>query len=124
MPSKLTKAQKKLAKVKNDISTILAKHKVEAALTLPTEVREVLFVGFKLSLHSRRSQKCPCCNLLSKAMKRANFMVVGKLIMQPIKMNTSMAKCNFEISFVWSLTISIACTTFDKSFHSTCALAV
>ena len=38
MPSKLTKAQKKLAKVKNDISTILAKHKVEAALTAPTEV--------------------------------------------------------------------------------------
>lgn len=37
MPSKLTKAQKKLAKVKNDISTILAKHKVEAALTAPTE---------------------------------------------------------------------------------------
>ena len=42
MPSKLTKAQKKLAKVKNDISTILAKHKVEAALTAPTEVKHLL----------------------------------------------------------------------------------
>ena len=115
MPSKLTKSQKKLAKVKNDISTILAKHKVEAALTLPTEVREVLFVGFKLSFHSRRSQKCPCCKLLSKAMKRANFMVVERLIMQPIKMTTSMAKCHFEMNVVWSLTISIA---FDNSFHS------
>ena len=41
MPSKLTKSQKKLAKVKNDISTILAKHKVESALTLPTEVRNL-----------------------------------------------------------------------------------
>ena len=43
MPSKLTKAQKKLAKVKNDISTILAKHKVEAALTAPTEVKQLGF---------------------------------------------------------------------------------
>ena len=42
MPSKLTKAQKKLAKVKNDISTILAKHKVEAALTAPTEVIDIV----------------------------------------------------------------------------------
>ena len=116
MPSKLTKAQKKLAKVKNDISTILAKHKVESALTLPTEVREVLFVGFKLSLiHSRRSQRCPCCKHLSKEMKKANFMVVERLIMQLIKMTTSMAKCHFEMNVVWSLTISIA---FDKSFHS------
>ena len=43
MPSKLTKAQKKLAKVKNDISTILAKHKVEAALTAPTEVIDIVY---------------------------------------------------------------------------------
>ena len=53
MPSKLTKSQKKLAKVKNDISTILAKHKVESALTLPTEVRnlfelnQILFIPGK-----------------------------------------------------------------------------
>jgi len=52
-------------------------------------------------------------------------MVVGKLIMQPIKMNTLMAKRHFfEMNFVWSLTISMACTAFDKSFHSTCAFAV
>ena len=58
-------------------------------------------------------------------MKRANFMVVGKLIMQPIKMNTLMAKRHFfEMIFFWSLNISMACTAFDKSFHSTCANAV
>ena len=52
-------------------------------------------------------------------------MVVGKSIMQPIIMNTLMAKRHFfEMNFVWSLTISMACTPFDKSFHSTCAFAV
>ena len=52
-------------------------------------------------------------------------MVVGKLIMQPIKMNTLMAKHHFfEMNFDWSLTFSMACTAFDKSFHSTCAFAV
>ena len=38
MPSKLTKSQKKIAKVKNDISNILADYKLEAALTEPTKV--------------------------------------------------------------------------------------
>lgn len=37
MPSKLTKAQKKIARKNKDISALIAKHKVEAALTAPTE---------------------------------------------------------------------------------------
>ena len=41
MPSKLTKGQKKLAKKKNDISSILAAHKVDAALTTPATVGSV-----------------------------------------------------------------------------------
>ena len=37
MPSKLTKAQKKIARKNKDISALIAKHKVEAALTAPTD---------------------------------------------------------------------------------------
>jgi hypothetical protein len=60
MPSKLTKGQKKLARKKGDISSILATHAVDAALTDPTQVLLVrLFLHCtSLCRSSRRSRSC------------------------------------------------------------------
>ena len=69
MPSKLTKAQKKLAKVKNDISTILAKHKVEAALTAPTEVIDIVCEAADAWLNCPSQQEKPKMPMLQAFVK-------------------------------------------------------
>ena len=69
MPSKLTKAQKKLAKVKNDISTILAKHKVEAALTAPTEVIDIVCEAADAWLNCSFPQEKPKMPMLQAFVK-------------------------------------------------------
>ena len=55
MPSKLTKGQKKLAKKKNDISSILAAHKVDAALTTPAAVGSVQWGKVGLTMFISRT---------------------------------------------------------------------
>ena len=69
MPSKLTKAQKKLAKVNNDISTILAKHKVEAALTAPTEVIDIVCEAADAWLNCPFQQEKPKMPMLQAFVK-------------------------------------------------------